>query len=87
MCAQSPAHLDSDWLVHPSVTEERVVGIATIRRRVLDGILPNDWVVYLRGNAHTKNKEVTVSNYSVFIYVAKFKITFPINKYNFVTPQ
>lgn len=45
-CARkSPPHLDSDWLARPSVTEEGLVGIATTRRRVLDSILPNYWVI------------------------------------------
>lgn len=46
-CAQVPAHLDPDWLPHPSVTEGRAVGIATAWRRVLASMLTADWVIYV----------------------------------------
>lgn len=44
VCALTPAHLDADWLRSPSAIQERVVGIATIRGRVLEGILPVYWI-------------------------------------------
>lgn len=46
VCALTPAHLDADWLRSPSAIQERVVGIATIRGRVLEGILPVYWIFF-----------------------------------------